>query len=242
MSQPPPNIRRTSSRVYDIHNPDDLNELARKLSRRRSRRSTGASQHPYTPGLGETQYGFPQSTQQGAYVSEPGQYGDASNVALATPLGVPRLKSYDQSREGDEYAGGEELAPSTSRRSRASQRPREESVREDDEEASGSDDDDDSKSVCVSDEMLNTCSFSHLVTFSGNRRSPRSDLRRKRNGRSSTRQGKPRNLLGRPDCLRQGRWRDLLQDAWQFAGSVIASWTSIQQESKGGEEREENAD
>ncbi|KAJ9114521.1 hypothetical protein QFC20_001394 [Naganishia adeliensis] len=143
MSQPPPNIRRTSSRVYDIHNPDDLNELARKLSRRRSRRSTGASQHPYTPGLGETQYGFPQSTQQGAYVSEPGQYGDASNVALATPLGVPRLKSYDQSREGDEYAGGEELAPSTSRRSRASQRPREESVREDDEEASGSDDDDD---------------------------------------------------------------------------------------------------
>lgn len=146
MAQPPPNIRRTSSRVYDIHNPQDLNELARKLSRRRSRRSTGASRYtPQTPGVGETSYGFPQATQEGPYVSEPGQYGDASGVALATPLGVPRLKSYGQSREGEGYQGGEELGQTTSRRSRASQRPREESVREDEEEGSGSDDDDDSE-------------------------------------------------------------------------------------------------
>lgn len=66
---------------------------------------------------------------------------------LATPLGLPRLKSYRQG-EGEEYTGtGGELAPTASRRSRASQRPREESVREDDEDSDS--DDDDSKSLAL---------------------------------------------------------------------------------------------
>lgn len=146
---PPPNIRRTSSRVYDIHNPDDLTELARKLSRRSShrRRSTGASRYtPHTPGGGETSsYGFPPTGHEGPYVAEPGEVADAGHVALATPLAVPRLKSYGQTREGEAYQDGEELGQTTSRRSRVSQRPREDSVREDEEEGSGSDDDDDSE-------------------------------------------------------------------------------------------------
>ena len=143
MSQPPPNIRRTTSRSYDIHNPEDLNALARKLSRRRSRRSTGASRYtPYTPGAEQAQYGFPESAQ--TYTEEPVQIGHGADVNLATPLGIPRLKSYRQDG-GPDYTGtGEELGPTTSRRSRASQRPGQESVREDDEESGSDDDDDDS--------------------------------------------------------------------------------------------------
>jgi hypothetical protein len=159
----PTNIRRSSSRVYDIHNPEDLNELARKLSRRRSRRSTGASRYtPYTPGAGQSQYGLTESTQQEAYVSEPEQYGDASGEALASPLAVPRFKSYDQSRDGEEYPGGEELGPSMSRRSRASQMPRQDSVREDDEEGSESDDEDDSTSLLTLARMLHISTPRHV--------------------------------------------------------------------------------
>lgn len=148
---PPPPIRRTSSRVYDIHDPSDLNELARKLSRRRSRRSTGGS--AYTPS-GEqplSQYGFPNTRQHvldGEYVAEPADYsrdedaGDAAgNVALATPLGgVPtQQQAYERGYDGT----GEELGHTMSRRSRASQRPRDGSVREEEEEGEGGDESDD---------------------------------------------------------------------------------------------------
>jgi hypothetical protein len=143
MAQPPPNIRRTTSRSYNISDPQDLDVLARKLSRRRSRRSTGGSHYtPYTPGPEQAQYGFPERSQ--GYTGEPERIGEGTEVNLATPLGVPRLKSYRQG-EGEEYTGtGGELAATASRRSRASQRPREESVREDDEDSDS--DDDDSKS------------------------------------------------------------------------------------------------
>lgn len=151
MSQPPPNIRRHSSRTYDIHNPSDLNELARKLSRRRSHRSTGGSVYtPSTPAAEQGHHWFPDTGEQGdgPYVAEPEQYrrDAAAAVALATPLGVPRLKSYGQGA-GEGYGAGEELGPTASRRSRASQRPREDSVEEDEEEASSSDDDEDSKLI-----------------------------------------------------------------------------------------------
>lgn len=142
--QPPPNIRRTTSRSYDISNPEDLNVLARKLSRRRSRRSTGGSHYtPYTPGPERAQYGFSEGSE--GYTEEPEQIGGAGEVNLATPLGVPRLKSYRQGEDAEYTGTGGELGPTASRRSLASQQPREESVREDDEE-SGSDDDDDDDS------------------------------------------------------------------------------------------------
>jgi hypothetical protein len=158
---PPPPIRRSSSRVYDIHDPSDLNELARKLSRRRSRRSTGGS--AYTPSgeqaqsQSQSQYGFPNTRQHvldGEYVAEPTDYsrdedaGDAAgNVALATPLGgVPtQQQAYERGYDGT----GEELGHTMSRRSRASQRPRDGSVREEEEdegeEVDESDDEDDDR-------------------------------------------------------------------------------------------------
>jgi hypothetical protein len=144
--------------VYDIHDPSDLNELARKLSRRRSRRSTGGSAYTPSGEQAQSQYGFPNTRQHvldGEYVAEPTDYsrdedaGDAAgNVALATPLGgVPtQQQAYERGYDGT----GEELGHTMSRRSRASQRPRDGSVREEEEEDEGeggdeSDDEDDDR-------------------------------------------------------------------------------------------------
>ncbi|KAJ9102841.1 hypothetical protein QFC19_004569 [Naganishia cerealis] len=144
MSQPRPDpIRRTSSRVYDISNPGDLNQLARKLSRRRSRRSTvGSHSTPYTPSEDQSHYGFQRPQQGDTYVTEPEEYWrDENEVALATPLGVPRQQSFNETDQAG-YSG-EELAQTTSRRSKASQKPREDSVTEETEEGEGDESDDD---------------------------------------------------------------------------------------------------